>query len=208
MSKRLVYWALIASLGIFGVSLQIAEDGWGMLLYYTVLSNMLVLSFLIFLCLNEKENPLNQDKQLLRIKGGVTMAITITFVIYHFLLAPLAKPEDFWNVRNFLVHYIVPIALILDTLLIDTRKVYRWSDPFSWSLTPLFYSLFAIFNGLVTKLPVPGATDSPFPYFFINVGKYGWPTVLQNSLGIFIGYVLVGYLLVISKYFLGKKQSN
>lgn len=208
MSHRQVYRSLLAALGILGVSLQIAQDGWSMLLYYTVLSNILVFSFLIYLVKAEQDKADLTATGLVRIKGGVTMAITITFVIYHFLLAPLAKAEDFWNIRNFLVHYIVPIGMIMDTLVWDKKRSYRLIDPILWSVTPLAYCLLALFNGLVTKLPVPGAVDSPFPYFFINVSKYGWLTVLQNSLGIFIGYVLVGYLLVISKYFLGKKQSN
>ncbi|TWT16768.1 Pr6Pr family membrane protein [Streptococcus sp. sy010] len=205
MSHRQRYRSLLAALGILGVSLQIAKDGWGMLLYYTVLSNILVFSFLIFIVLLEsKRHTLNQDR-LLRIKGGVTMAITITFVIYHFLLAPLVKPEDFWNIRNFLVHYIIPIGMILDTLILDKKNSYRIFDPFRWTIVPLLYSFFALFNGLVTKLPIPGATDSPFPYFFINVSKYGWTSVLTNSLAIFIGYLLFGYGLLLLKKFIGKK---
>lgn len=204
MSSRQIYRSLLAALGILGVGLQISQDGWGMLLYYTVLSNILIFSFLIYLVHLENQGHNVNQRGLLRIKGGVTMAITITFVIYHFLLAPLAKPEDFWNIRNFLVHYIVPIGMILDTLILDQKKSYHLLDPLGWTLTPLLYSLFAIFNGLVTKLPVPGAVDSPFPYFFINITKYGWLAVLQNSVGIFIGYVIFGYILFLLKQFIGK----
>lgn len=207
MSKTQLYRLCLAGLGMLGVGMQIAQDGLGMLLYYTVLSNILVFSFLLYLVKWEQEHGnINQDHQLLRIKGGVTMAITITFLIYHFLLAPIAKPQDFWNVRNFLVHYIVPIGLILDTIILDRKKVYRLLNPLAWTVTPLIYCFFSLFNGLVTKLPVPGAVDSPFPYFFINVTKYGWPAVLQNSLGIFIGYVLVGYLLFLIKNNIGSTK--
>lgn len=205
MSARQIYRSFLALLGILGVSLQIAQDGWGMLLYYTVLSNMLVFSFLLYLVKAESQEQNLDQAGLVRLKGGVTMAITITFVIYHFLLAPIAKPEDFWNIRNFLVHYIVPIGLILDTLILDKKNSYRLLDPLAWTSTPLIYCVLALFNGLVTKLPVPGAIDSPFPYFFINLNKYGWLGVLQNSLGIFIGYVIFGYGLLLLKKVIGKK---
>ena len=42
------YRILLALCGLVGVSIQIHDDGWGMLLYYTVLSNILVFSSLIF----------------------------------------------------------------------------------------------------------------------------------------------------------------
>ena len=58
---------------------------------------------------------------------------------------------------------------------------------------PLIYLAFALFNGLVIKWPIPGAKDSPFAYFFLNIPKYGWLYVLQWSLKIFIGYLLAGY---------------
>ena len=38
------YRILLALCGFVGVSIQIYDDGWGMLLYYTVLSNILVFS--------------------------------------------------------------------------------------------------------------------------------------------------------------------
>ena len=89
------------------------------------------------------------------------MAIMITFVIYHFMLAPLATPEKFYRLENFLCHYIVPLMFFFDTLVIDKAKQYRKLDPFLWTLIPLAYMLFALLNGLVLKWPIPGAKDSP-----------------------------------------------
>ncbi len=63
--------------------------------------------------------------------------------------------------------------------MIDKAKQYRKLDPFFWTLIPLAYMLFALLNGLVLKWPIPGAKDSPFAYFFINVNKYGWAFVGQ-----------------------------
>ena len=82
-----------------------------------------------------------------------------------------------------------------DTLVIDKAKQYRKLDPFLWSLIPLAYMLFALLNGLVLKWPIPGAKDSPFAYFFINVNKYGWAFVGKWVVIIFIAYLLAGYVL-------------
>lgn len=200
------YRILLALCGLVGVSIQIHDDGWGMLLYYTVLSNILVFSSLIFFIIYDfNKGDATTNIKLLRYKGGVTMAILITGVIYHFLLAPSTKPEDFWTVRNLLVHYIVPWGLVLDTLVFDARKAYRLHEPLYWSLAPLAYFAFALLNGLVLKLPIPHAKNSPFAYFFINVNKLGWNKVLLNVLLISAGYIAVGYLIYFLKRFIGRK---
>ncbi|MGT2681720.1 Pr6Pr family membrane protein [Streptococcus porci] len=207
MSKTQLYRLIIALCGLTGVTMQISQDGWNMLLYYTVLSNILVFVTLFFLIFwEQKVGTTNQFPTLLRLKGGVTMAIAITFIIYHFLLAPLVTdPQDYWNIRNFLVHYIAPLGLILDTLFLDKKNTYKLSDPIPWTSFPIAYFALAIFNGMVLKLPIPGATNSPYAYFFINVNKFGLTRVITNALVIAIAYLFVGYLLVLIKRFVGQR---
>ncbi|MEQ9809799.1 Pr6Pr family membrane protein [Streptococcus jiangjianxini] len=205
MSKTLIYRLSLAIIGLIGVSMQLYQDGWGMLLYYTVLSNILVVSFLFDLVFREIRSGKISDNNTLRLKAAVTMSITITFLVYHFMLAPLVEAEEFWNVRNIIVHYVVPIGFISDTLFIDRKNSYRWYDPFWWTAAPLAYFIFALFNGTVLKWPIPGAEDSPFAYFFINVNKYGWFQVGKNTLFILLAYIFVGYILFTLKKVLGKK---
>ncbi|MFR2078789.1 MAG: Pr6Pr family membrane protein [Streptococcus sp.] len=206
ISRFLRYFT--SSCGLVGVSIQIHDDGWGMLLYYTVLSNILVFSSLIFFIIYDFKKGMRRLTQNSCVTRVVqTMAILITGVIYHILLAPITEPEKFWTLRNFLVHYIVPWGLVLDTLIFDAKKAYRLREPIYWSVVPLSYFAFALLNGLVLKLPIPGAKDSPFAYFFINVNKFGWNKVLVNVLVISAGYIAVGYLLYLLKKFIGRKPA-
>lgn len=199
-TKTILYSRLLLFvLACLGVLLEIIKYGIGMLMYYTVLSNILVVCFmgyLIVLMLRSDETVWNSQK-ILCLKAGVTMSIMITCVIYHVMLAPLA--DDFWRLENLLCHYIVPLFFLWDTLVFDKRQQYRWFDPILWAVIPLLYSIFAIFNGLVTKIPVPDTEESPFPYFFVNVTSYGWPYVLRMTAIICIAYIMSGYLLYISK---------
>lgn len=204
MSIRQSYRLILALAGTTGVSMQLAQDGWGMLLYYTVLSNILVTAFLYYLVYREYQQT-HTCRHLLRLKGAVTLAIAITFVIYHFMLAPLAKPEDYWNVRNFLVHYIVPLGFLLDGLIFDPKGLYGRLDPLMWTLLPLIYCLFALFNGLVLQLPIPGAKDSPFPYFFLNVHTQGAKGVASYIIVIFLAYLLGSYSWLALKRVVGPK---
>ena len=177
-----------------GVYLEITKHGgFGMLLYYTVLSNLLVMIFTGYLLWKmRREGDHWQSSSLLRLKGGVTMSIMITCVIYHFMLAPLTT--DFYRLENFLCHYIVPLWFLVDTIIFDKSRQYKCFDPIVWTVLPLLYMGFAILNGFVLKMDVPNAKDSPFPYFFLNANKHGWGFVFKWAATIFVAYMVSGYL--------------
>ena len=182
-----------------GVYLEITKrGGLGMLLYYTVLSNFLVMIFTGYLLWKmRREGDHWQSSSLLRLKGGVTMSIMITCVIYHFMLAPLTT--DFYRLENFLCHYIVPLWFLADTIIFDKSRQYKWFDPIVWTVLPLLYMGFALLNGFVLKMDVPNAKDSPFPYFFLNANKYGWGFVFRWAAIIFVAYMVSGYLFYLVK---------
>lgn len=206
MSTTIFIRSLVAIIGAIGITLQIAKDGAGMLLYYTIISNIVITLFSAFLVFFEvKKSSTNSSKTILRLKGGATLSTAITFMIYHFLLAPLVSHEQFWNARNLIVHYAVPLLFISDSLIFDRKNSYKLLDPIIWTVLPLIYSFFAIFNGLVLKFEIPGSPDSPFPYYFLNIDKYGFSGVINNSVEIFVSYVLAGYIWLVAKKFIGAK---
>ena len=188
---------LLAALALLGTSIQLIKYGPGMMMYYTVQSNLLVSLFALYMVGAMRQGKDLQSPSFLRIKAAVTMSIMITFVIYHFMLAPLAT--DFWRVENMLCHYITPLYFFFDTLLVDRERQYQLLDPLRWTALPLLYMAFALLNGLVLKWPIPDAKDSPFAYYFLNVHKYGWSYVLTHAVVIFLAYLLAGYLLYFIK---------
>jgi len=147
-----------------------------------------------------------QSAGVLRVKGGVTMSIMITCVVYHLLLAPIAT--DFYRLENFLCHYIVPLAFLLDTLVFDKARQYRWFDPISWTNVPLIYMIFSLINGFFLKIDIPRSKDNPFPYFFLNVFKKGWPYVIQMSLIIFAAYLIFGFVFYVIKSIIFSKKKT
>lgn len=196
MKRQTILFAsriLLAILAVTGTTIEIVKYGTGMILYYTVLSNLLVAIFSVYMVYAMWKKRDLQGQNFLRIKAAVTMSIMITFVIYHLLLAPIA--DNFWRVENLLCHYIVPLYFFLDTLIVDRNRQYKWFDPIWWTALPLAYMAFAILNGLFIKLPIPDAKDSPFPYFFLNVTKYGWSYVVTYAGIIFVAYLVSGYIL-------------
>lgn len=200
-NKTIIFYSrvLLFIAAFLGVYLEITKHGgFGMLLYYTVLSNLLVMIFTGYLLWKmRREGDRWQSSSLLRLKGGITMSIMITCVIYHFMLAPIAT--DFYRLENFLCHYIVPLWFLADTLLFDKNRQYKWFDPIVWTVLPLLYMGFAILNGLVLKMNIPNAKDNPFPYFFLNANKYGWGFVFRWAATIFVAYMISGYLFYLVK---------
>ena len=197
--KFIFYSRVLLFLAAFtGVYLEITKHGgFGMLLYYTVLSNLLVTIFTGYLLRVMSRSGENwQSPTLLRLKGGVTMSIMITCVIYHFMLAPIAT--DFYRVENFLCHYIVPLWFLVDTICFDKQGQYKIWDPVLWTILPLVYMIFALFNGLVLKLNIPNSKDNPFPYFLLNVNK-GWDVVIKWCLIIFVAYMVAGFIFYLIK---------
>lgn len=183
----------MALLAIVGTALEIIKYGIGMLMYYTVLSNLLVSVFSVYMVYAMYKGLDLQSAKFLRLKAAVTMSIMITCVVYHFMLAPLA--DDFWRVENLLCHYIVPLYFLLDTLFVDRQGQYKWFDPIWWTILPVLYMIFGLVNGLFIKIPIPDAKDSPFAYFFLNVPKYGWAYVLTYAGTIFVAYLVCGFML-------------
>ena len=210
MNRRLIfaYRIILFFLSFLGVYLEISKYGWGMLMYYTVLSNLLVLLFTGYLIyLMTRTDDKWQSAGVLRVKGGVTMSIMITCVVYHLLLAPIAT--DFYRLETFLCHYIVPLAFLLDTLVFDKARQYRWFDPISWTSVPLIYMIFSLINGFVLKIDIPRSKDNPFPYFFLNVFKHKWPYVIKMCLIIFVAYLVFGFIFYgVKSFSFSKKKAS
>lgn len=119
-----VYRIFLFVLGILGITLQVLDDGVGMFMYYTILSNLLVVLFLLFMILKKG----NLSDAELRLRDGTAMSILITCVVYHFMLAPTAEAKDYYNLENFICHYILPIGFILDSLFSERFATKNGSD--------------------------------------------------------------------------------
>ena len=135
------------------------------------------------------------------------MSIMITCVIYHFMLAPIATPEKFYRLENFLCHYIVPLMFFFDTLVIDKPKQYRKSDPLAWTVLP--YSIWSLlfstvwflsgqFQGQKTVLSLISLSMSIV---------FGWLYVVKMATIIFVAYLLAGCGLFALKR-IGKKGTD
>ncbi len=173
----------------------------GMLDYYTIQSNILVLVTFVIVTVNTLRGLIHDGIKGTTVtfphfKGAVTMAITVTFLIYAFLLEPrnftMNGDKLVITPENLLVHYITPSLVILDWLLFDKKGMFRWFDPLLWLIIPYIYMVFAFVRAQVAGI-IPG-TASRYPYFFIDIDKYGWK-VAGYVAGLTLFFTVLGYII-------------
>lgn len=173
-----------------------------MFLYYTILSNILCLGYFIYASIITIIN--DEHKLNMSLKGSVTMAITVTMIIYWFILVPAGfVMGDGKQLANLLVHLFVPLLVLLDYLLFDPKGKLQKKDPLFWLSIPLAYYIFTF---IAYFFDVRYMSDTRFPYFFIDHTIIGIPNVILSVCGLIIFFVVLGYLIYFIDYLLSKKQ--
>lgn len=213
----LAYKALFILLCLWGLYLNSGlpqgSVKWHVMDYYTIQSNMLCLFYFIwsfYINLRYREEPLQVYTPAPRLKGAVTFCITVTLLIYNFILAPvqfsMGNGAVVYSVGNILVHYVVPVMVVLDWLMFDKKGAWRIYDPFLWLGIPYAYFLFAIVRAQVRGL-IPG-TQSRYPYEFIDIDRYGWQEVGVHVVKLTLIFLLIGFLYVCIDHLFAKVAGN
>lgn len=173
-----------------------------MLIFYTILSNLVCFIFFAFLFLKtimEIKNDSIYGTTVLwpHFNGAIVMMITVTMLVYHFLLTPqsftMDSSYDHFGPANILAHYYTPIMVIFDWILFCPKNIYKWFDPLIWMVIPYLYFFFALiraeFFGVITMI------DSRYPYFFIDMDVLGWGGVFKYVVLITIAFLFLSYII-------------
>lgn len=193
--------ALVIMIGIARVSgLWTANPTWSSFLYYTVLSNVLCLGWMVASAIvtvrdAQRDGWSGASTPSARAAAAVMQAITVTMLIYLFVLTPalFTQPGAYqpFTLTDNLVHIITPILVIVDWLLFVPKGRLRRYDPLLWALIPYAYLVFAFaYSALGGRFA--GGTTAPYP--FMNVETNGVGGVAGWIVGLTVALVAVGYL--------------
>ena len=180
------------------------------LIYYTNLSNLLCLIYFIPLAVRTALRPQGDNNITLlpRLKGALTLMIAVTMLVYHFLLAG-GKPPMYDGTQlqrwlaNTLLHYAAPALVILDWILFDPKRAFRWFDPLLWLVIPLLYAIFVLLRAEIGG-EIAGR-GSRVPYFFLDIDAIGWGQVLGYIGIIAFVFTALGYaMLLLDRYAFGR----
>lgn len=197
----IVLVGLLLQLGIFN-----GEFYHSALVYYTIQSNILCMVYFALRMFYDNKGVTNGFGNFImsiHTKYSVTMCITLTFLVYHFLLAPsggdVVRTLSPFLISNYILHYIIPIMTIVDLLIFDKHSPpLKWFDPFVWLIIPAAYFLFIIIRApLFGNI---GNTSSPYPYPFMDFTLQPASQVLVNIVVIVLVFIVLGYVLVFLEY--------
>ena len=154
--------------------------------YFTILSNTLVAAILTAAALA----PSSRAGRFL-LSPPVAMAaavyITITALVFHFLLAHLYDLHGWTATYTHLLHYVLPPAYVLFWLVCVPKGTLRLASVPWMMLPPLVYAAWTLVHGAATGF---------YPYPFVDVAKLGYGAVLVHVAGFVVVFAFMGLLYV------------
>ena len=176
--KILIKVALVIA-GVLGIVLTAQSTdfmgGGSVFFFFTVQSNIFIMLMALIFLVNEvavliiKKSFINQV--LLHIKYTATVAITITFLVFFTMLAPLMGVDYLLSFKNYSLHAIVPILAIVDFFLFDKDIQLTYKSSLLATIPPVCYVVF-VYVGAFFKIQY--AKNLYYPYFFLNIDTNGF----------------------------------
>ena len=179
---------ICALAGIIISSINAQFDGYShwtrRLLYFTSQSNLWILISTILFLLPSKDK---YRKTLYINRYVFTVAITLTAIIFCFLLAPFADESyHVWSLSGLLTHVFVPLFAIADFFVDEGKEMIERKDIFSCLIPGLVYS---IVTSLLFFFKIDFGRGDNFPYFFYNylspAGVFGFSSIFPFFIGSF-----------------------
>ncbi|MEP6786398.1 MAG: Pr6Pr family membrane protein [Sphingomonadales bacterium] len=183
--------AAIAAIAWFGLVLQfqasfaqlhtVPATLWAMVLYFTVIVNLLVAIVFTSLAFGWSgiATPFNV--------GGVTIAILLVGVVYNTLLAGMLELSGGAKLADTINHKATPVLVTLFWLFLAKKGRLDWNAPAKWALLPLAYFVYGL---------VRGHNEGKYPYPFMNLARLGWAQTMINAAAMALGFIAVGYVIV------------
>lgn len=154
--------------------------------YFTIESNIFVGIILLTSAYFSFRNKSSAKLDFLR--GGATLYMIITGIVYVLLLANLPDdpnhPKIIWV--NFVLHYITPSVVLFDWTSDPPKFLISFKKSLLWLGFPLTYVIYSLIRGPVAAW---------YPYPFLNPsGPGGWSTVIIYTVVISAGVIIGSFL--------------
>ncbi|MGY6024148.1 Pr6Pr family membrane protein [Streptomyces spinosirectus] len=194
-----VYRLLVALAAAAGVTIDLLLGSpVRVLSYFTVQSNILLA---VVFALSARRAWAARRPLPSAWTGATLLYITITGLVYHLLLADASPaftmtgttPVAGWQwISNQVLHTAIPLAALLDWLLLTPRGLLHLRQAATWLLYPLAYLLFSFARGELILPRTPGR----YLYPFLDVDLHSYKNVLANSLLLGLAFYGLAVLLV------------
>ncbi len=186
---ELLYRLLIITFAILGLCLNNPYGNGMQFWFFTSQTNAFVviieaiICVLIIINICGKETHLAKNNVFSLIRLMITFFITITGIIYMFVLAPTGiafagkSASYMFNFRNIILHAVVPVMSIIGYYAFANSGMMNKNHAWYFLIYPFIYFVLAIFRVEFGGKPFYDGTL--YPYFFIDptIGGQGWGMV-------------------------------
>jgi len=207
MIKKIIRLFILTALiivGILGIIFTSQSSafmgGASVFFFFTVQSNIFII-LMAFLFLGHEIISLFTKKHftnqiMLYLKYVATVAITVTFLVFFTMLAPLMGIDYLLSFNNFSLHAIVPILAIVDFIIYDADIKLTYKKSLVATSAPIAYVIF-VYIGSIFKLQY--GENLYYPYFFLDFETNGF--FFEKGMGVIpwiiillIGICTLGFL--------------
>lgn len=200
----LLYKIIIVIVCGFGIYLNFkAFTVGGAIIYYTVQSNVMCFIFYLVTVILKIAEKLKKNSNYYILKGMVTMAITVTMVVFQFVITDSGMTAYAGNeLASIMAHIVVPLLVMSDYVIFGEKGNLKRNYPFIWSATLVFY---VIFDFVYVALGGRFGDGSIYPYLYMNIEVNGLLKVIISCITIFILFIGYGTIIQTIDQKLGKK---
>ena len=182
-----IVFLLLSSYGLVSHLLTVDFAGFiNGISYFTMLSNIMCFMVLLYAVIKNG----NYGKRFYPVYGGTLLSITLTFLVYNFVLANTdftmrAMKVVTFDIGEGFVHYLVPAIMWIDFLWIMPHKMLKKEYITTWLAIPVIYFVIIMSKAmLLTRFDI-SKEYKRYPYDFMNVEVNGIP-YLVSFLGLFV----------------------
>jgi hypothetical protein len=159
--------------------------------YFTILTNLLAVMCLTVLAVVQAISD-----RMARLVAAETLYIAVVGIVYSLLLRHIWAPTGWQKVADVLLHDAMPVLFVAFWAVFVPRGKLRWVSPVWWLVYPLAY---------LAMMLLRGAAGVAYPYPFVDVNALGYGRVALNSLGLVVGFVVLGLLFVAADKLMAKR---
>ena len=175
----------------------------GAIIYYTVQSNVMCFIFYFVTIILKLTGKLKKNSNYYILKGMITMAITVTMVVFQFVITDSGMTAYAGNeLASIMAHIVVPLLVMSDYVIFGEKGNLKRNYPFIWSSTLVFY---IIFDFVYVALGGRFGDGSIYPYLYMNIEVNGLLKVIISCITIFILFIGYGTIIQTIDQKLGKK---
>jgi len=177
-----------AAIGLYTVWYYLFRDDATLIETFTLQSNIMLAAVLLwaaYALLRFREEP------PALVKGGVTLYMIITAVVYALVITPPVNPPAvlFGLPSSQLAHILLPILAVVDFVLFDRHRRFPWKNALIWLSYPLIYCTFIVIRGAI-------APELGYPYKFLEVPNIGYAGLAKNVAMYTVGFWVLGLIVV------------